>query len=82
MNSVILKRYTEMKRKRVLFRYGLIYTPKRASFDRDHRKRLGLVFAWSYTKEKKLMADVSLNNFITLSSKKETHYRVATVPSM
>ena len=28
-----------------LFRYGLIYTSKRASFDWNHRKRLGLVFA-------------------------------------
>ena len=37
---------------RVPFRYGLIYTTKRASFDRDHRKRLGLVFAWGYTKKK------------------------------
>ena len=37
---------------RVPFSYGLIYTPKRASFDGDHRKRLGLVFAWGYTKKK------------------------------
>ena len=27
---------------RVPIRYGLIYTPKRASFDLDRRKRLGL----------------------------------------
>ena len=37
---------------RVPLRYGLIYTPKRASFDRYHIKRLGLVFAWGYTKTK------------------------------
>ena len=34
------------------FRYGLIHTPKGALFDRDHRKGLGLVFAWGYTKKK------------------------------
>ena len=39
---------------RVPFRYGLIYTPKGASFDQDHRKRkkIGLGFSWSYTKNK------------------------------
>ena len=37
---------------RVPFRYGLIYTLKRASFDRDHRKRLGFVFACGSTKKK------------------------------
>ena len=47
-------------RERVPFRYGLIYTPKRASFDRDHRKRLGFVFAWGYTKKEK-------NNLFPLS---------------
>ena len=42
----------ETKLESVPFRYGLIYTPKRALFDQDHRKRLGLVFAWDYTKKK------------------------------
>ena len=44
------KGFIQLVLERVPYRYELIYTPKRASFDRDHRKRLGLVFARGYTK--------------------------------
>ena len=55
---------------RVPFRYGLIYTPKRASFDQDHRKKKRLGFCLGLHKEEKLIYFSSIS------------YRVAAVSSM
>ena len=51
-NNFLKRRGRKVAMEKVPFRCGLIYTPKMASFDGDHRKRLGLVFAWGYTKKK------------------------------